>query len=272
MAVFAEIERIQAFLREMARQQYHVIPLPPFTLFFHPTDPLKYFNYAIPDVPCGGDLRQPLAELCAIFRQQERTPRFEFFEAFAPDLPAALRAAGFTEEARQWSMVCTPQTLVQATTITENGPHGLEIRAVGAESPAAELHDFIQVQCQGFYPQDPCLPGPEEVARARQSYRANGGQGYLGYIEGEPAGASHFNRPLHGITEITGVATRVPFRRRGIAARLTWEAVRAAFAQGAQTACLTAEDAAAGRIYERIGFRPFSTMLAYSQEETPTLP
>jgi predicted GNAT family acetyltransferase len=36
-----------------------------------------------------------------------------------------------------------------------------------------------------------------------------------------------------------------------------------AFKQGAEVVCLTAADQRAGRLYERVGFRPYATMLAY---------
>ena len=58
MPTFPEIERIQNYLRASAQAQYEALPLPPFTLFFHPTDALKYFNYGIPDGPAPGELSE----------------------------------------------------------------------------------------------------------------------------------------------------------------------------------------------------------------------
>ena len=48
--------RLQNYLRYSARRQYEAVAVPPFTLFFHPTDALPYFNYAIPDLATGGAL------------------------------------------------------------------------------------------------------------------------------------------------------------------------------------------------------------------------
>ena len=258
MPVEEQIRRIQTYLREQARSQYQVVPLPPFTLFFHPTEDFKYFNYAIPDQPTGGELSDVLRQLREIFRSRGRVPRFEFFEAFAPALPAALLENGFSEEARQWSMLCTPQNLRSAPEVPE-----LEVLQVTASSPAEDVRDFIQAQHQGFNPEDIRLPDDAAVENLRAQLRIDGAGYYLGRIAGQAAGAAMVNRPLDGITEVVGIATRLPFRRRGIAARLTWQATRHAFAQGAHTACLTAADEAAGRVYERVGFQPFSTMLAY---------
>jgi ribosomal protein S18 acetylase RimI-like enzyme len=52
------------------------------------------------------------------------------------------------------------------------------------------------------------------------------------------------------------------FRRRGVASVLTGEAVHAAFLQGVEVALLTAADGHAAHLYERLGFRPYATLLA----------
>ena len=104
------IARLQTYLRYSARRQYEAVAVPPFTLFFHPTVALPYFNYAIPDEATGADLQRPLARLRAEFNARGRQPRLEFIEAFAPDLAAALSAEGFVEEARLDLMICTVDT------------------------------------------------------------------------------------------------------------------------------------------------------------------
>jgi len=257
MTIISEINRIQNYLRESARGQYGALSLPPFTLFFHPDDALKYFNYAIPDQPCGGDLSGVLAGLRREFRQRGRLPRFEFFEAFAPELPASLLASGFHEEERQWSMLCTPASLRDPPPVP-----GLEIVALEPASSRQDILDFTIAQQEGFNPEETSQPGDEDVARARQDFTRT--HAFLARIEGQTAGAAVFARPIAGVCEVAGIATHVPFRRRGIATALTAFATRAAFDLGAQTACLTAADERAGRVYERAGFAPFSIMLAYS--------
>lgn len=261
MPTIEEIIRIQSYLRENARNQYETVPLPPFTLFFHPSSPVKYFNYAIPDEPTGGDLGAPLTELRKIFQQRGRVARFEFFEAFAPALPEALLKNGFSEEARQWSMICTPETLRPAETVP-----GVEIVALKPESPAEDVRDYLLAQRQGFNPDETSGPSDYDIVQARLDFMVSGWQAFLARVDGKPASAATFGRPIGGVTELAGIATRVPFRRRGIASLLTYYATRTAFDQGVTTACLTAADAPAGRVYERQGFRPFSTMLAFIDE------
>ena len=53
------------------------------------------------------------------------------------------------------------------------------------------------------------------------------------------------------------------YRRRGIAGMLTAVMTQAAFAAGVRVAFLSAADERAGRVYERVGFQPFATALAY---------
>jgi predicted GNAT family acetyltransferase len=72
-----------------------------------------------------------------------------------------------------------------------------------------------------------------------------------------------YTAPFDGVTEVAGLATLEPFRRRGIATGLTALAVQRAMAQGAKAVCLTAADERAGQVYERVGFVGCATMLAY---------
>jgi GNAT superfamily N-acetyltransferase len=265
MTRIEEIHRIQSYLRENVRRNSVVVALPPFTLFFHPNDPLMYFNYAIPDAPVPGApveqqaaLRPILDYVRAEFHRRERVARFEFFETFAPDLPAVLRANGFIEEGCQWGMVCTPATVRPVPDVPR-----LEITTLQPNSPETDLRDFLIAQRQGFNPVDVAEPSRADIQQIRDDLGLRGWNAFLGRLDGEPAGVSVFGRPLDGVSEVAGIATRLPFRRRGIAAQLTWQAIHAAFDLGVLTACLTAEDEHAGRVYERVGFSPFSIMLAY---------
>ena len=260
MTNLAEIVRIQNYLREIARSQYEALALDPFTLFFHPSDTLKYFNYAIPDRPCGLDLSGILSTLRHAYHQRQRLARFEFFEAFAPELPAALRENGFSEEGRQWSMICTPQTL-QTVPIVAN----LQIFELGPQTSLQDARDFMLVQREAFSPAEDGIPTGEEIGNTQNSFTCR--PAFLARLGDEPVGAAAFSQPIAGVTEVTGIATRTAFRRRGIAAAMSAQAAAAAFKRGVQTVCLTAEDERAGRVYQRVGFAPFSIMLAYIDDK-----
>ena len=102
---------------------YEVVEQPPFVLFFHPHDPLRFFNYAHPLAPVGGDLNEPLALLKTTFAARQTACRASSLsKSTRLTLPAALRAAGFEEEGRYQLMVCTPDTYRPAPPIP-----GLEI-------------------------------------------------------------------------------------------------------------------------------------------------
>lgn len=254
------VERIQSYLRELVRAQCEAVSLPPFTLFFHPSSAFSHFSYAIPDQPVRADdptIHGTLARLREIFAERGRTPRLEFFEAFAPELPTLLLANGFTEEARQWSMVCTPETYRPAPNIP-----GLEIVDLTTDSPESDLRGFVIAQHEGFNEGSTSDPTPDDLERLRVLMRDWALT--LARVNGEPAAAASFGRIIDGISEVAGIATRPAYRRKGIATLLARRCAKIIFTQGGQIATLTAADASAGRVYEKVGFQPFSTMLAYS--------
>src|SRR5919205_653779 len=253
------IARLQTYLRYSARRQYEAVAVPPFTLFFHPTAALPYFNYAIPDEAAGGDLQRPLARLRAEFNARGRQPRLEFIEAFAPELAAALSAEGFVEEARLNLMICTVDTYRPAPPVP-----GLTVSALTGLSPLADAQEFLATQRQGFDPGDTTSTA---VAQAQQVLQRLGDhRAFLARPGGQPGGAGTLVAAFDGLAEVAGITTLAPFRRRGVASILTSEAVRTAFLQGVEGALLTAVDEHAGRVYERVGFRPYATLLAYSDE------
>jgi len=258
----ASIARLQAYLRHSAQQQYETVSVPFFTLFFHPTDALPYFNYAIPDEPCSGDPGASLPVLRDEFAARGRHPRIEFIQEFAPQLASALRAAGFVEEARQQLMVCTAETYRPAPKVL-----GLTITELTNASAASEVQDYLTTQRRGFDIRS--TPPPPPASRggegdAEQFLRTiGGGRAFVAWLKGQPVGVGMYTAPFDGVTEVAGLATLEPFRRRGIATGLTALAVQRAMAQGAKVVCLTAADERAGRVYERVGFVGYATMLAY---------
>ena len=248
--------RLQSYFRRAAKHLYDAVPIPPFTLFFHPSDPLPWLNYAIPDLPVSGDLSRPLAALRVAFASRKREPRFEFVEAFAPEVPASLRAAGFGEAARPHLMVLTPEALVVPPL-----PPGLTLEVLTPRSPLATARDFLAVQRRAFG-----TPGTGPVSEADASWLVTSlgeGRAFLARLGGTPVGTGMFTHPLDGLTEIAGVATLEPFRRRGIGAAVTHAAAALAFSRGAAMAVLSAADERSGRVYAGVGFRASGHLLVY---------
>ena len=252
----ASIARLQAYLRHSAQQRYETVSVPFFTLFFHPTDALTYFNYAIPDEPCSSGLGVSLSVLRDEFATRGRHPRIEFIQEFAPQLACGLRATGFVEEARQQLMVCTAETSRPAREVL-----GLRMTELTGPSGASEAQDYLTTQRRGF---DVHSTEVATEGDAEQFLRMIGeGRAFVGWLKGQPVGVGMYTAPFDGVTEVAGLATLEPFRRRGIATGLTALAVQRAMEQGAEVVCLTAADERVGRVYERVGFVGYATMLAY---------
>jgi ribosomal protein S18 acetylase RimI-like enzyme len=238
------IMRLQAFLRATAAPGRNLLRLGPFTAYFHPTDPLKYLNYAIP-----ADAAEPegdeIERLREAFRERERLPRLEWIEEAAPGVAAALERAGMLEELRTPLMALHPEEL------TEPDAGDATVGTVGQDDLRA-LSNIQRVAFGG----DP-LPADAEPQAPR-------GGAVLARIDGEAVSVAAWTPVLDGHSEIVGVATEERWRRRGLAGLVTAAAARAAFEAGASTCVLSPGDETAQRVYARAGFRRVATVLHYS--------
>ena len=255
-------------MRAVAHRQYEAVAVPPFTLFFHATDPLPFFNYAIPDtgadVPAApfGDLAAPLARLRAEFAARHRVPRLEFVEACAPALSQALEENGFILENRAQLMVCPRGEERAAPAVA-----GLEVEMLDEWMPLEKLASFLDVQRRAFG-----LPSPKPATREdARSLCDTLGDGFalVGRIGERPVATAMIQPGGDGLAELVGVATLEEFRRRGIGGALSFEAVRSAFASGLSLTFLSAAAARAGRVYEAAGFSAAGHSLFYRTPEAP---
>lgn len=251
------IDRIQAQLRASAQQNYEAVAAPPFTYFFNPDDASPWSNYAIPDQSVTGDLTAPLAALVDDFRARQRLPRFEFIEEFAPDLAPVLAAHGFVEEMRALLMVCTPATYQPAPPVTD-----VTVTELTTAAPLTAIQEFLTVQRRGFSSDEASAVTAEDAQGFRQRFQTT--RLFAAYADAQMVSAGCLQPAFYGVTEIAGIATLHAFRRQGIATLLTGYAAQVAFAAGLEAVFLTAGSAAAGRVYERVGFRTVGSGLAYS--------
>ena len=141
---------------------------------------------------------------------------------------------------------------------------GLEIVTLTPDSPLDDLCAAAAVQRQAFGDEDGPEP-PEAEGDRRRARLAAGAGGFLARLDGVAVAAADFTAPLDGFCELVGIATLPAYRRRGIASALTAKAAAEAFARGVHVAFLGAADECVGRVYERVGFRPFATALAYAR-------
>jgi ribosomal protein S18 acetylase RimI-like enzyme len=247
-----DLTALQAFLRASAARGRRVLRVAPFTVTIHPHDPLKFLNYAIPDDGARPDAAA-IAALRERFRAHARLPRLEWIEEAAPDVAAALAAAGMAEELRTPLMACTADELASAAAAVD----GLLVAAVGD----GDLRDLARLQRAAFGVEP--LPADEAPADPRR----NGGGAVLARVGAEPVAAAGWTAVVDGCSEVAGVATVERWRRRGLAGVVTAAAARAAFAAGARRCVLSPGDERAQRVYARAGFRRVATMLHWSDPE-----
>jgi hypothetical protein len=254
-----DVQRLQAQLRASAATNLETEPVPPFTCYFNPDEDGPWSNYAMPDGPAGDDAHAGLEALAAAFRARSRTPRFEYLEDFAPGLAAALEAHGYVLELRSYLMVCTRDTFRPAPPVA-----GLTITRLDARSPLVDYQALVSVQRRSFG-DDSAATATEAEARRFQERFASVSP-FLARLDGQPAGTGSLMQPYDGIAELAGISTLRVFRHRGIATALTGHMAGAGFEQGLEALFLTAADAQAGRVYERVGFGPAGYGLAYIQQ------
>lgn len=256
------IERLQSYMRSSAAERYESVPVPPFTAFFS-TDPLIYFNYAIPDGPLSGDVGEPLRRLRAEFQARRRVPRFEYVSELAPALADVLCAAGFRQEAEARVMVCTRESFTPV-----EAPEGLELSVLTSGSSREDARAFCNTGRRGFSVDEPGYEASEEeVSRFLKDLKD--GRSVLGRVEGEPAVVGTCTPPSGGIAELAGVATLERFRQRGFGTALTSRVAREAFDRGVDVLFLSTITEQAGRIYERVGFRFVTKMLFFVDAAHP---
>jgi predicted GNAT family acetyltransferase len=216
-----------------------------------------WINYAVPVGPID-DAQATVAaleDLRRAFAQHQRRPRFEFNALPWPALPRLLEHTGFQLQERHPLMTCT------ADSLRRFAAPGVAVRFLKADDPAATLAAAMALQSESFGgPSE--LPPADEVERLRHQLRTGKLCYALATLDGVPAGAGS-TAPIGGVAEVAGVATRPALRRRGVAATLTSFLAEQLFADGGALAWLSAGDAAAQSVYERVGFAVIDTRLNY---------
>jgi ribosomal protein S18 acetylase RimI-like enzyme len=228
----------------------------PFVALIDPHESLSWLNYAFPVAPLDGETPAALMALAEHFAAQRRVLRFEFHAAPWPDLPPLLEAAGLYVEARQPVLVCT------AATLRRPSPNDVAVRLLTPTATSAELAAVVTIQQLGFG------SGAGEITEERLRWMRNalraGHERYaLAFLGNRPVGAGSL-LPAGPIAEVVGVATHPSFRRRGVAATLSAALAQAHVDAGGEVCWLSAGDAAAQRVYERVGFTMIDERLNYS--------
>jgi len=245
---------IQQYLRAITTRGRDTERIGPFLATFSRSSANPFLNYAIPDDDAEPSAHE-VEQLSRAYEGRGLHPRLEYITTCAPRVEAPLVAAGFVVEGRLALMACRfgdeRELLV---------PPGIEL--VRPQSDG-ELFDLRTMQHEAYG--DPEPPNKGDVEGVAANLRA-GGMAVLARVQEtrEPVGAGEYTPALHGFSELTSVAVRTPFRRRGIAAAMTAWLLRVAFDAGVVVSFLMAEEAEE-RIYTRAGFRTTSRILHISR-------
>jgi ribosomal protein S18 acetylase RimI-like enzyme len=216
----------------------------------HSNDPFR--NYAVP-VDGARPTPDDVQALVASFRQHGRIPRLEYVEASAPEVEAALTAAGFTVELRTPVMVSGPGIV-----LTPREPAGITVRTAAGDT---DLHAATAVQHEAYEMPQP--PGPHEVERLAGVIRRGGVVSVAvddasGQIVG--TGLVDVTGPGTGTGELAAVAVRAAFRRRGIASALSAHLAKTAHSRAITLVFLEAEPGEE-QVYRRTGFVDVTTKI-----------
>jgi GNAT superfamily N-acetyltransferase len=251
----SRLTEIQSYIRRAAPHGRDTARIGPFLATFDPGTALPYLSYAIPDDGASPDPGDVLA-LIAAYTDRDRVPRLEYVPALAPAVEPVLLAAGFVAEARVPMMVCRP-----SDARPQPVPDGVELLVPRTDD---ELAGYLRAQGEAFG-EAPAV-SEADIASARRRVEGGGLMIYARDAEtGEPAGAGAGTAVIDGTTELVGLGVREPYRRRGIAAAITWELSRLADRAGVTTAFLTPGGGVAERVYARVGYHGMGEMLHISR-------
>ena len=249
------LERIASAIRETNSSTRSAIPVGPFAAFIDEEDATPWQSIAYPPASDAEAARDGAAieELRRSFRAHQRGLRFELFDALYPRLIAALQRAGFAVTGRQPVMVCAPGDIAPA----EGAP--FEVQYLGPEDPASALAAFLRIQHIAFAEaasEADIQAGVRFLRRDMESGRLRCAVAFGGAGAGSAGAVSAAAMVGIGeVAELAGVATLPEARNQGAASLLSAALVRSHFARGGALAWLTAGEAAAGRVYARLGFR-----------------
>ncbi len=255
----ALLRRLEPDLELMAAHGVEVIACGPFRALLSRTTDATWANYAVPVDPIGsaGEILEVVAELRHVFVDRRRILRFEFNEALWLTLAAALENAGLRLLAREPLMLCGPSEFRQFI-----NPK-VSVRFLNAGDPEPDLEAFQAIFCEGFGLEPPTH---ESVRRLRAEVaRGNNRCAALAMLGGKPVGTG-FLASSGGLSELTRIATTPAARRRGVAATMTSWLVRDGFDRGNTLAWLTAADAVAQALYQKLGFRLVGDRLSYEAD------
>ena len=194
-----------------------------------------------------------LTKLKSAFKKRSVPLEIEYSEADFPKVGGWLEGAGLKLARRVPLMACRPHAFKPFAS------DEVHITQLSPSSTAAELEAFQTIRWTNGGDIDRPAPAVDqlgaEMAGPNSVY-------LLAWLEWEAVGTG-VSHALKGAAEIVGVVTRKDKRKRGVAAAVTSELMRRHFANGGEFVFLDADNDAAVRVYERLGFSHFGDNLVY---------
>jgi GNAT superfamily N-acetyltransferase len=247
--MIGDLDAIQAYFRQAARERYDTIESPEGSVHFHPTSAEPSWNYAVPNartVECHAAFLEATRRAC---RERGRQLRLEFIEELFPDLATALEQAGMHHVERQLLMFVTPDEFISAPATP-----GYTLEVGGRGSELSFLLEVAATQCHAFSG----VPLPTEAVHAQDFREAADGLclALVRSSSSEAVAAGALSPVSNGFGELTGLGTVPAHRLRGLGAWISSLCVEEAWRRGATRVVLTTSGEPAERTYRRLGFRP----------------
>jgi predicted GNAT family acetyltransferase len=137
-----------------------------------------------------------------------------------------------------------------ATGGTATGKEGVEAREASRDSEYAQVDDFLSARMKSGELRQAAVFDPDDP-----DVGAVGGGGYS---------------PVGDVAEIAGVGVLPAYRRRGLAAQLTYVLAQDALAHGVTTVFCSAQSDDVARVYQGIGFERVGTACIAEVHSRPT--
>jgi GNAT superfamily N-acetyltransferase len=251
--------QIQNYLHFKARPRREVVEIGAFVLYLQMGTQQADDSAAIPSTPDVTLGRETLAAIEQFFARRMQTPRFQFLDAYAPQLRPALYEDGY--ECSEWLpvLICLPDQVQYP----DFAPL-LEFTTASAQSSLVKVAEGWNINARGFDPKA-AMGTSEEIEAFRQTLVT--ARSFTARWGGEGVAAGMFTEIEDRVTELAGITTLEPYRRCGIASALTAYMTQMAFDHGATLTFLMAASSAASRVYQRVGYTHVAHLMTWTNQE-----
>ena len=287
--------RIQGYLHRKARVGREALIVGGFTLYLHGGEAGSGVSLVLPNRPACDLHPSVLERMEGIFARRGQIVCFQLLDSFAPGLVETLSGLGYGVQECLPALVCLPGQVVKPPAPAEvptQPPHPsppqigegtgstpppiwgrlgggdllpaeLEMVTVSSDSSPEDVAENWNINARGFDP-SATLAQSSDVLDFRRSLDKS--RAFTARLDGLGVCAGMYTDIVEGVTELVGIATLHAYRRRGIGGALTVYATQTAFADGASLVFLTAANEGAGRVYQRVGFRPLGNQLLLAKK------